>query len=88
MKQLFNLIRQHRFYTAICVIGTAVTVAFVMVVVMVYDFRTANVAPETRRSRTMYHDGTLLCAMTAPVAWVIRGSDRWLFTPYMTVCRA
>ena len=60
MKQLFNLIRQHRFYTAICVIGTAVTVAFVMVVVMVYDFRTANVAPETRRSRTMYHDGTLL----------------------------
>ena len=48
MKQLFNLIR---FYTAVCVIGTAVTLAFVMVVVMVYDFRTANVAPETRRSR-------------------------------------
>lgn len=60
MKQLFNLIRQHRFYTAVCVIGTAVTLAFVMVVVMVYDFRTANVAPETQRSRTMYHDGTLV----------------------------
>ena len=45
MKQLFNLVRQHRFYTAICVIGTAVTLAFVMVVVMVYDFRTATAQP-------------------------------------------
>lgn len=39
-------------------LGTAVTIAFVMVVVMVYDFRTANMAPETSRSRTLYHDGT------------------------------
>ena len=35
------LLNQHRFYTAVCVVGTAVTMAFVMVVVMVYDFRTA-----------------------------------------------
>ena len=52
MKQLFNLIRQHRFYTAVCIVGTAITLAFVMVVVMVYDFRTADVAPEPLRSRT------------------------------------
>lgn len=57
MKQLLNLIFQHRFYTAVCVIGTAVTLAFVMVVVMVYDFRTADVAPETERSRMMYNTG-------------------------------
>ena len=40
----FRLLGQHRFYTTVCVVGTAVTIAFIMVVVMVYDFRTANVA--------------------------------------------
>lgn len=65
MKQLFNLIRQHRFYTAVCVIGTAVTLAFVMVVVMVYDFRTADIAPETERSRMMYNTGAASPCPTA-----------------------
>jgi putative ABC transport system permease protein len=41
MKQLllqaFNLIRQNPFYATISIIGTAVTIAFVMVVVMIYD---------------------------------------------------
>ena len=59
MRQLINLIGQHRFYAAVCVIGTAVTLAFVMVVVMVYDFRTADVAPEAERSRMLYDAGTL-----------------------------
>ena len=54
----FRLLAQHCFYTAVCVLGTAVTIAFIMVVVMIYDFRTANVAPETRRSRVLYNYGT------------------------------
>ena len=58
MKQLIHLIGQHRFYAAACMVGTAVTLAFVMVVVMVYDFRTADVAPETERSRMLYNTGT------------------------------
>jgi len=37
-------------------VGTAVTIAFVMVVVMIYDFRTADIAPETDRSRMIYTD--------------------------------
>lgn len=49
---------RHRFYTAVMVVGTAVTLAFVMVVVMVYDFRTADMAPETQRSRLLYNAGT------------------------------
>lgn len=48
-RSFFRVLDQHRFYTAVCVAGTAVTIAFIMVVVMVYDFRTANVAPETRQ---------------------------------------
>ena len=62
MKQLIHLIGQHRFYAAACMVGTAVTLAFVMVVVMVYDFRTADVAPETERSR-------MLRCMTTCRAW-------------------
>ena len=58
LRSFFRLLGQHRFYTAVCVVGTAVTIAFVMVVVMVYDFRTADVAPETRRSRVLYNYGT------------------------------
>ena len=58
MKQLFtqalNLIRQNPFYSTISIIGTAVTIAFVMVVVMIYDFRTMDMAPENNRSQLMY----------------------------------
>lgn len=54
LSQAFNLIRQNPFYSAISVIGTAVTIAFVMVVVMAYDFRTMNMAPESSRGRMMY----------------------------------
>ena len=57
-RSLLNQLKQHRFYTAVCVVGTAVTIAFVMVVVMVYDFRTADAAPETRRSGVLYNYGT------------------------------
>ena len=58
MKQLIHLIGQHRFYALACTVGTAVTLAFVMVVVMVYDFRTADAPPETGRSRMLYNTGT------------------------------
>lgn len=60
MKQLItqalNLIRQNPFHTVVSIIGTAVTIAFVMVVAMVYDFRTADIAPETGRSQMIYAD--------------------------------
>lgn len=56
IQQAINLMRQNPLHTAINVVGTAVTVAFVMVVVMIYDFRTAEIAPETDRDRMMYTD--------------------------------
>lgn len=60
MKQLIiqalNLMRQNRFHTVVSIIGTAVTIAFVMVVAMIYDFRTADIAPEAGRSQMMYAD--------------------------------
>lgn len=54
LSQAFNLIRQNPFYSTISIIGTAVTIAFVMVVVMIYDFRTMDMAPESDRSDMMY----------------------------------
>ena len=54
LSQAFNLIRQNPFYSTISMIGTAVTIAFVMVVVMIYDFRTMDMAPESDRSNMMY----------------------------------
>lgn len=70
---LFNQLNQHRFYTAVCVVGTAVTMAFVMVVIMVYDFRTADVAPETHRSRVLYNYGTQCMRPDGTNMWGYRG---------------
>ena len=52
--QVIHLIRQNPFYSLITIVGTAVTIAFVMVVIMVYEFRSADIAPESDRSRLMY----------------------------------
>lgn len=73
LRLLFNQLNQHRFYTVVCVVGTAVTMAFVMVVVMVYDFRTADVAPETRRSRVLYNYGTQCMRPDGTNMWGYRG---------------
>lgn len=65
MKQLFiqtiHLIRQNPFHAIISITGTALTIAFVMVVVMIYDFRTADIAPEMSRNRMMYTDTGQTC---------------------------
>lgn len=56
VKQTIALIRQNPFYSLTAIVGTAVTIAFVMVVVMIYEFRAADIAPETDRSRWIYTD--------------------------------
>ncbi len=54
--QAVRLIKQNPFYSLVAIVGTAVTIAFVMVVVMIYEFRSADMAPETDRSRLMHTD--------------------------------
>ena len=54
MKQILTLIRQNPFFSVVSIIGTAVSIAFVMVVYMVYDIQTANIRPEIHRDRTVY----------------------------------
>lgn len=54
MKQIIALIRQNAFFSAVSVVGTAVSITFVMAVYMVYDIQTANIAPESHRDRMVY----------------------------------
>lgn len=54
MKQILTLIRQNPFFSVVSIIGTAVSIAFVMVVYMVYDIQTANIRPEIHRDRMVY----------------------------------
>ena len=54
MKQIIALIRQNPFFSVVSVIGTAVSITFVMVIYMVYDIQTANIAPESHRDRMVY----------------------------------
>lgn len=54
MKQIIALIRQNSFFSVVSIIGTAVSITFVMVIYMVYDIQTANIAPESHRDRMVY----------------------------------
>lgn len=53
-RQAFALLRQNPFFSIVSIIGTAVSIAFVMVVYMVYDIQTANIRPELHRDRMVY----------------------------------
>lgn len=54
MRQILSLIRQNPFFSTVSILGTAVSIAFVMVVYMVYDIQTANLVPEIHRDRMVY----------------------------------
>ena len=54
MRQILSLIRQNPFFSTVSILGTAVSIAFVMVVYMVYDIQTANLSPEVHRDRMVY----------------------------------
>ncbi|HHV04262.1 MAG: ABC transporter permease [Bacteroidales bacterium] len=55
-KQIVHLWKNNPLFSAISVLATALTIAFVMTLYMVYTFRTADMAPEINRSRTLYSD--------------------------------
>lgn len=79
MKQLINLMRQHRFYAAVTILGTAMTLAFVMVVVMIYHFRTADLEPEVFRTRGMYDVGGQVSRPDGSNNWGYHGLSRRAF---------
>ena len=54
IRQALALMREERLYSAMYIAGTALAVAFVMMIAEVYYVMVADIAPEVRRSTTYY----------------------------------
>lgn len=52
-KQSVTLLRQNRLLSIIAIIGTALAIAMIMCIVLVYEVKTANYEPEVNRDRTL-----------------------------------
>ena len=60
-RQALALIREEKLYSAMYIAGTALAVAFVMLIAEVYYVKVADIAPESRRSTT-YSTRTRICS--------------------------
>lgn len=56
IKQSFTLLRQNRLLSVIAIVGTALAIAMIMCIVLVYQVKTANYEPEVNRDRTVKVD--------------------------------
>lgn len=54
IKQAKNHIRQQPFFTILSILGTAVSIAFAMLVVINYDIHIGDITPESNRSKMVY----------------------------------
>lgn len=55
--QSLNLIRQNRLLSTISIIGTALAIAMIMCIVLIYESKVANYEPEVNRDRTLMVGG-------------------------------
>lgn len=53
-KQAFALLRENKLLSLVSVLGTALAISMIMVIVIVWQVRTASYAPETNRDRMLY----------------------------------
>lgn len=58
-RQSLTLLSQNRLLSGIAIIGTALAIAMIMCIVLIYRARTANYEPETGRDRTLIMSGSL-----------------------------
>ena len=77
MKQIVQLIKQNKFYSVMSIIGTAITIAYVMVVWMAYIFNNDDIEPEGKRSRTMTTGPVIYYSSDNPKAEDISGMNEW-----------
>ena len=55
-RQALAMMREEKLYSAMYIAGTALAVAFVMLIAEVYYVKVADIAPESRRSTTYWLD--------------------------------
>ncbi len=54
LRQALHMMREERLFSAIYIAGTALAIAFTMVIAVVYYAKLADIEPEVNRSRTVY----------------------------------
>ena len=57
LKQALAMMREEKLFSSIYILGTALAIAFTMVMAVVYYAKLADIAPEVNRSRTVYLQG-------------------------------
>lgn len=56
-RQALHMMKEEKLFSGIYIAGTALAMAFTMVIVMAYNFKIAPVYPEVNRAKTFYLDG-------------------------------
>ena len=54
LKQMLQLFKENKLISCISVLGTALSICMIMVIVILYQMNTENMAPETNRDRMLY----------------------------------
>ena len=84
-RQALALMREERLFSGIYIVGTALAIAFTMVIAVVYYAKLADIAPEVNRSRTVYVKGMVKRAVNDTLKWEQTGYTatqvkEWLYT--------
>ena len=79
------MMREERLFSGIYIVGTALAIAFTMVIAVVYYAKLADIAPEVNRSRTVYVKGMVKRAVNDTLKWEQTGYTatqvkEWLYT--------
>ena len=79
------MMREERLFSGIYIVGTALAIAFTMVMAVVYYAKLADIAPEVNRSRTVYVKGMAKRAVNdtlrwQPTSYTATQVKEWLYT--------
>lgn len=58
LKQAWALLKENKLLSGVSIFGTALAICMIMVIVIVWQMRTANYSPEDNRDRMMYVSDT------------------------------
>nr|MCR5180566.1 ABC transporter permease [Bacteroidaceae bacterium] len=62
LRQALAMMREEKLFSGIYIAGTALAIAFTMVMAVVYYIKLAPIYPEVNRARTVYFDGMQVIA--------------------------
>ena len=79
------MMREERLFSGIYIVGTALAIAFTMVIAVVYYAKLADITPEVNRSRTVYVKGMAKRAVNdtlrwEPTSYTATQVKEWLYT--------